>query len=333
MAAIDLRARRAGRRSVAAAVLAAVPGHHRDQPPAVLDGAGRVHGGRRLLRPLRRRRGLRERRVQGRGAVARGRGDGAASRGRRRAAAPRRAAARNVERHVDTLLRPGRGAGRRAASRASVPGVAHRRRSSGPAGRSAGGTQAVLAPQVARLDVRAVPGRRDLRDRGHADGTAAQIRGAGGHWAGHTWNRGPQRAAASATEARSADDDVPGRIAARGQRSQKDSSTSEQAEHDRPGRCRLRALRSGASPSLPDAARGTEREDRRGEGCEACTPRRAATRVPRDGGHAPADARGRRPRAPSSSGIPDPVRAKSWCPDVNCNKHAPVAQLDRAPAF
>ena len=42
MAAIDLRGV-GRRRSVAAAVLAPVPGHHRDQPPAVLDGPGRLH--------------------------------------------------------------------------------------------------------------------------------------------------------------------------------------------------------------------------------------------------------------------------------------------------
>ena len=70
MAAIDLRTGEAGRRSVAAAVLAAVPGHHRDQPPAVLDRAGRLHDGRRLLRPLRRGRDLRGRRLQGEGALA-----------------------------------------------------------------------------------------------------------------------------------------------------------------------------------------------------------------------------------------------------------------------
>src|SRR5207248_124641 len=56
------------------------------------------------------------------------------------------------------------------------------------------------------------------------------------------------------------------------------------------------------------------------------TTRRAATHMP---AARTADARVvrilRHPRQPD--------RAKSWCASVNCNKHAPVAQLDRAPAF
>ena len=71
MAAIDLRTAAAGGDPLAAAHLAALPGHHRDQPPAVLDRPRGLHPERHLLRELRRRGGLRQRRLQGRRAIVR----------------------------------------------------------------------------------------------------------------------------------------------------------------------------------------------------------------------------------------------------------------------